>query len=76
MITDNLKWKKDSVLAEKLHEAFKKDSGIGPIMGGLKTDPTPRRIRKLEERVKDLEDRVKQLEERTTPSAIRTVAQS
>ena len=69
MITNNLKWKKDSVLAEKLHEAFKKDPGIGPIMGGLITDPMLLRIQELEERVK-------QLEERTTPSAIRTVAQS
>ena len=55
MITDNLKWKKDSVLAEKLHEAFKKDPGIGPIMGGLITDPIPGRVRKLEERVTILE---------------------
>ena len=56
MITSNLKWKKDSVLAEKLHEAFKKDPGIGPIMGGLITDPMPGRVRELEERVKVLED--------------------
>ena len=69
MITDNLKWKKDSVLAEKLHEAFKKDPGIGPIMGGLKTDP-------MQKRVQELEARVAELEERTTPSAIRMVAQS
>ena len=69
MITDNLKWKKDSVLAEKLHEAFKKDPSIGPIMGGLKTDP-------MQKRVQELEARVAELEERTTPSAIRTVAQS
>ena len=56
MITSNLKWKKDSVLAKKLHEALKKDSGIGPIMGGLITDPIPRRVRELEKRVKALED--------------------
>ena len=69
MITDNLKWKKDSVLAKKIHEAFKKDPSIGPIVGGLTTDP-------LRLRVQELEERVKQLEERTTTSAIRTVAQS
>ena len=69
MITDNLKWKKDSVLAKKIHEAFKKDPSIGPIVGGLKTDPLPQRL-------KELEERVKRLEELTTPSAIRTVAQS
>ena len=28
---------------------------IGPIMGGLITDPIPARVRKLEERVKTLE---------------------
>ena len=52
---DNLKWKEDSVLAEKLNEALKKDPGIGPIMGGLITDPTPGRVRRLEERVAKLE---------------------
>ena len=55
MITSNLKWKKDSVLAEKLNEALKNDHSIGPIMGGLRTDPMPGRVRKLEERVKALE---------------------
>ena len=62
MITSNLKWKKDSVLAEKLHEAFKKDPGIGPIMGGLITDPIPGRVRKLEEQVEALELIIKDME--------------
>ena len=55
MITSNLKWKKNSVLAKKLNEALKTNPGIGPIMGGLRTDPMPGRVRKLEERVKALE---------------------
>ena len=62
MITSNLKWKKDSALAEKLHEAFKKDPGIGPIMGGLITDPIPGRVRKLEEQVEALELIIKDME--------------
>ena len=41
----------------------------GPIMGGLIVDP-------MVGRLADLEKRVKRLEELTTPSAIRTVAQS
>ena len=61
MITDNLKWKKDSVLAEKIHEAFKKEPTHRPIMGGLITDPVSGRIRKLEERIKSLEDLVAKL---------------
>jgi hypothetical protein len=56
MITSNLKWKKDSVLAKKLNEALKKDPVFKPIMGGLITDPIPGRVRELEERVKVLED--------------------
>jgi hypothetical protein len=56
MITDNLKWKKDSVLAKKLNEALKEDPTHKPIMGGLITDPLPAKVRKLEERVKVLED--------------------
>ena len=61
MITDNLKWKKDSVLAEKIHKAFKKAPGIGPIMGGLITDPIPGRVRELEMRVKQLEKKLDEL---------------
>ena len=56
MITSNLKWKKNSVLAKKLNEALKTNPGIGPIMGGMRTDPMPRRVRELEKRVKALED--------------------
>jgi hypothetical protein len=62
MITSNLKWKKGSVLAKKLNEAFKKDPGIGPIMGGLITDPIPGRVRKLEEQVEALELIIKDME--------------
>ena len=73
---DNLKWKEDSVLAKKLNEAFKKDPGIGPIMGGLITDPTPGRIRRLEKRVAKLEERLIELEIKTQASEIRKVAHS
>jgi hypothetical protein len=62
MITSNLKWKKDSALAEKLHEAFKKDPGPRQHFGGLITDPIPGRLRKLKERVEALELIIKDME--------------
>jgi len=37
----------------KAEDVFKPK--IGPIMGGLITDPLPAKVRKLEERVSDLE---------------------
>jgi len=59
--------------AEDVSKIF--PNGIGETVleeqysGGLIVDPLPQRL-------KELEGRVKRLEERTTPSAIRTVAQS
>lgn len=52
-----------------LDEINKRLQDPKPIKGGLITDPLPLRLRELEERVK-------RLEKLTTPSAIRTVAQS
>ena len=62
MITSNLKWKKDSVLAKKLNEALKKDPVFQPITGSLITDPIPGRVRKLEEQVEALELIIKDME--------------
>ena len=74
-----------SATTDALNKAYEKgwDNKIGPVMGGLKVDPTQRRMARLEKLLEDitvsisrLDTRIAVLEGKTKASEIRKVAHS